>query len=93
MKQQNVVALRDALQRGVQVLATHPERPLLVPVADNAVLKVEPAEGCSGIPRRTIRRCPMGVVQLERNRLVRAPGPADVAAASDTAASLWPAAP
>ena len=43
MKPWNVVALRGALQRGVQDLVTDPERPLLLPVADNAVLKVEPA--------------------------------------------------
>ena len=50
MKQWNVVALRDALQRDVRDLETDPERPLLLCAADNAVLKVEPAEGAATFP-------------------------------------------
>ena len=77
MKPWNVVALRGALQRGVQDLVTDPERPHLLPVADNAVLKVEPADGSSSIPRCAIRRCRMEGVHLERNKPVHAPETAD----------------
>ena len=86
MKRWNVVALR----RGVQDLATDPERPPLLPVADNALLKVEPAEEDSDIPRRTIRRCRMGVVSLKRNQPVRAAETPNGAVASAAAAPVAP---
>ena len=73
MKPWNVVALRGALQRGVQDLATDPERPLYLYAAGDAVVKTEPADGGSGIPRRAIRRCRMEGVHLERNKPLQAP--------------------
>ena len=88
MKRWNVVAFRGALRRGVQDQATDPERPFLLPVADNAVLKVEPAEGSSDIPRRTIRRCRMGVVSWKRNKPVHAAEAADGTLAPAVAAPL-----
>ena len=64
-----------ALQRGVQGLATDPESPLPFCAAGDTVVKVEPAESGSGIPRRTIRRCRMGVASLKRNEPETADGP------------------
>ena len=77
MKRRNVATLRDTPQQGVQDLATDPERPLLLPVAGaaglDAGLKTEPADGGSDLPRRTIRRCRMKGVHLERNKPLQAP--------------------
>ena len=92
MKRWNVAAPRHALQRGVQDLATDPDNPLLLPVAGaaglDAGLKTEPADGGSGIPRRTIRRCWMGVVSLKRNKPVHAPQTADGTLAPAAAAPV-----
>ena len=88
MKRWNVAALRDALRRGVQGLATDPGRPLPFCAADNAVLKVEPAEGDSNIPRRTIRRCRVGVASLKRNKPAHAPETAGRPAAPAVAAPV-----
>ena len=73
MKRWNVAALRDAPRRGVQDLATDPGRPLFFYAAGDAVVKTEPADGGTGIPRRAIRRCRMEGVQLERNKPLQAP--------------------
>ena len=77
MNRWNMVALRGAVQQGVQDLATDPERPLLLPVAGaaglDAGLKMEPANGGSDLPRRAIRRCRMKGVHLERNKPLHAP--------------------
>ena len=75
---------------GVQDLATYPKRPLPFCVAGDAVVKTEPAERGSGIPRRTIRRCRMGVVHVERNQPVHAPETADELTASAVAAPFGP---
>ena len=73
MKRRNVVTLRHALQRGVQNLATDPGPPLSFYAAGDTVVKTEPADGGSGIPRSAIRRCRMKGVQLERNKPLQAP--------------------
>ena len=90
MKRWNVFALRDALRRGVQGLATDPERPLPFRAAGETVVKVKPAGGGSDIPRRTIRRYRMGVVSLKRNKSVDAPETADELRASAVAAPFGP---
>ena len=72
MKRWNVVALRDALRRGVQDLVTDSGRPLPFFTAGDTVVKVEPADEGSGIPRRAIRRCRMKGVHLERNKPLQA---------------------
>ena len=90
MKRWNVVALRDAPRRGVQDLATDPGRPLLLYAAGDAVVKTEPADGGSGIPRRAIWRCRMEGVHLERNKPLQAPEAADGATAPAVALHVAP---
>ena len=88
MKRWNVVTLRHALQRGVQDLVTDPENPLPFHAAGDTVLKVEPADGASGIPRHTIRRCRLGVVSLKGNKPVRAAETVDGATAPAAALNV-----
>ena len=88
MKRCNVAVPGDPLQRGVQGLATDPGRPFLLPAAGAAGLKTEPADGGSGIPQRTIRRCRMKGVHVERNKPLHAPETADGTAAPAVAAPL-----
>ena len=74
---------RDAVQRGVQGQSPYPEHPILLPVAGDTGLKVEPADGGSDIPRRITRECRRGGVHLEQNKPVHAPGVADRTAAQN----------
>ena len=54
------------------------------------MVKTEPADGGSDIPRRTIRRCGRGAVSLKRNKPVRAAAAADGTAAPAVAAPVAP---
>ena len=90
MKRWNVAAFRGALRRGVQGLAIDPGRPLSFCAAGETVVKVEPAEWGSDIPRHTIWRCRMGVVSLKRNQSVRAAEAPNGAAASAVVAPVAP---
>ena len=85
MKRRNVIALRGALQRGVQDLATAPGPPLSFYAAGDTAVKTEPADGASGIPRRAIRRYRIRGVSLKGNKPVRAAETAASTAASTAA--------
>ena len=91
MKQRNMAVPGDAVRLSVQGLVTDSGRPLLLHVAGDTGLKVEPADGGSDIPRRITRKCRRGGVHLERNKLVHAPGTAaDKTTAPAVAAPVAP---
>ena len=73
MSRRNVGSLGVAFQREGQVQSQDPERPPLLLIAGDTVLKVESKERDSNIPSRIARKFRQRGVELDSKILVHAP--------------------